>query len=306
MALFILKRVGYSIITLFIIITIIFFIMHSIPGNVYSSDKALPPAIEKNIRAKYGLDEPLVKQYLITVKNAVTLDFGMSMKNEGRGVNDIIWEHFPKSATVGIFSIIICIGLGVFLGIISAIKVRKWEDKTVMLLATVGVTVPSFVVASLLQYYLCVKLRIFPTMGLNSLWHAVLPAFALALFPLSFISRLIRSSMVEVMEQDYIRTARAKGLKEGIIIFKHALKNSLLPVITYMGPLIAGILTGSFVIEKIFNIPGLGRYFVESIANRDYTVIMGVSIFYAVFLIAANFVVDILYVTVDPRIKLKG
>jgi oligopeptide transport system permease protein len=280
--------------------------MHAIPGNVYSSDKALPQEIENNIKAKYGLDKPLYEQYFVTLKNMAKLDLGMSMKNEGRGVNEIIKEHFPKSAILGIVAVMLCLFIGLIMGMVSAIKVDAWQDKTIMIIATIGVTVPSFVVASLLQYYICVKLKLLPAIGFDSYKNVILPAIALSFFPLSFIARLIRTSMVVSLEQDYIRTARAKGVKESAIVLKHALKNSILPVITYLGPLMAGVLTGSFVIEKIFNIPGLGRYFVDSITSRDYTVIMGVSIFYAVFLIAMNFLVDVVYLAVDPRIKLKN
>lgn len=303
---YILKRFAYSIFTLFVIITITFFIMHAIPGNVYNSEKNLPPAIVENIRAKYGLDKPLSEQYITMLKNTIKLDFGISMKNRGRPVNDIITEHFPHSARLGIFSIALCLFIGIPLGVLSALKKDKWQDRMAMIIATLGVSVPGFVVAVLSQYLLGVKLKWFPVIGDKSFIHLILPAVALSFLPISFIARLVRSSMVEVLEQDYIRTARAKGLSERVVIYKHALKNSIMPVITYLGPLIAGVLTGSFVIESIFNIPGLGRYFVTSINNRDYTVTMGVTIFYAVFLVLMNFIVDVLYTVLDPRIKLKN
>jgi len=280
--------------------------MHAIPGNVYNSEKNLPPAIVENIRAKYGLDKPLSEQYITMLKNTIKLDFGISMKNRGRPVNDIITEHFPHSARLGIFSIALCLFIGIPLGVLSALKKDKWQDRMAMIIATLGVSVPGFVVAVLSQYLLGVKLKWFPVIGDKSFIHLILPAVALSFLPISFIARLVRSSMVEVLEQDYIRTARAKGLSERVVIYKHALKNSIMPVITYLGPLIAGVLTGSFVIESIFNIPGLGRYFVTSINNRDYTVTMGVTIFYAVFLVLMNFIVDVLYTVLDPRIKLKN
>lgn len=306
MIFYIVKRLGYSVLTLFVIITITFFLMHSIPGSIYTKDKSLPPAIVENIKAKYGLDKPLFQQYLTTLGNVARLDFGMSMLNDGRKVNDIISEQFPNSAKLGLLAIFICLIVGIPLGIISALKNGKWQDSGSMLLATFGVTIPSFVVATLGQYIFCVKLRIFPVMGFKSISHAILPAIALSFFPLSFIARLVRSSMLETMEQDFIRTARAKGLAEKIVVYKHALKNSIIPVVTYLGPLIAGIMTGSFVIERIFSIPGLGRYFVISISNRDYTTIMGVTIFYAAFLILMNLIVDIVYMLIDPRIKLNS
>lgn len=304
MGYYIVKRFLYSIISLFIIITATFFLMHAIPGNVYTTEKALPPAIEANLKAKYGLDKPLSEQYLITLKNVCRLDFGMSMKNDGRSVNDIITEQFPNSAKLGIFAIILCLCGGIPLGVISALNKGKWQDSASMIIVTLGVTVPNFVIAALSQYFLGVKLRWFPVMGFSSPWHGILPGIALSFFSMSFIARLIRSSMVEVMEQDYIRTARAKGLSEFIVVYKHALKNAIVPAIAFLGPLAAGILTGTFVIEKIFNIPGLGRYFVDSISNRDYTAIMGVTVFYAAFLIMMVLIVDIIYIMLDPRIKL--
>ncbi len=305
MGIYILKRFGYSVLTLIIIITLTFFLMRSIPGSIYTKDKPLPPKIVENIKAKYGLDLPLSQQYFKMLGNVVRLDFGMSMQSEGRKVNDIIAEQFPNSAKLGLFSIFLCLIIGIPLGIISALKNGKWQDNGAMILATLGVTIPSFVVATLGQYIFSVKLKILPVMGFKTFASAIMPAIALSFFPLAFIARLVRSSMLETLEQDYIRTARAKGLSEQVVIFKHALKNSLIPVVTYLGPLIAAILTGSFVVERIFNIPGLGRYYVTSISNRDYTVMMGITIFYAAFVIMMNFLVDIVYVFIDPRIKLR-
>lgn len=279
--------------------------MHSIPGSIYTTDKAVPDAIKVNIKAKYGLDKPLYQQYTKMLSNVARWDFGMSMRNEGRSVNDIIDNQFPKSAFLGMWALIISLLFGLPLGIVAAKHPNKWQDTGTMLIATLGVSVPSFVLATLGQYFICVKLGWLPVMGFANMKYVILPAFTLSLFPLSFIARLVRSSMVEVLENDYIRTAKAKGLSNSIVIYKHALKNSLIPVVTYLGPLVAGILTGSFVIESIFQIPGLGRYFVESISNRDYTIMMGVTVFYSVFLILMNFIVDILYFFIDPRIKLK-
>lgn len=306
MSFYIVKRFLYSVLTLLAIITITFGIMHAIPGSIYSQDKSLSPAIIENIKAKYGLDQSLIRQYGTVLKNVITLDFGMSMVNEGRSVNEIIYSQFPRSAFLGMWALILCLLVGVPLGITSALHANKWQDTLSMIFVTVGVSVPGFVVATLLQYFISVKLRWLPVMGFANMRYVILPAIALSLFPLSFVARLVRSSLVEVLEQDYIRTAKAKGLSNRVVIYKHALKNSLIPVVTYMGPLVAGIFTGSFVIERIFSIPGLGRHFVESISNRDYTTMMGVTVFFAAFLIFMNFVVDILYVIIDPRIKLKG
>lgn len=305
MLLYIAKRFLYSVITLYLIITITFFLMHSIPGSVFTSDKAIPPAIKTNIMARYGLDKPLFQQYTTMLSNIAQWDFGMSMRNEGRSVNEIIDTQFPRSAFLGMWALLLSLVLGIPLGIAAAKHPNRWQDTSAMVIATLGVTVPSFVIATLTQYYVGVKLRWLPVMGFANMKYVVLPAIALCFLPLSFIARLIRSSMVEVLEQDYIRTAKAKGLTRRMVIYKHALKNSLIPVVTYLGPMIAGILTGSFVIEKIFNIPGLGRYYVDSISNRDYTTMMGVTVFYAIFLILMNFIVDIVYLFIDPRIKLR-
>ena len=286
------------------VISITFVFMHAIPGGIYTSEKNLPPAIVDNIKAKYGLNLPLGEQYVLQLKNIAKLDFGISMKNAGRKVNDIIAQQFPRSARLGAVAISLCLLIGIPLGILSALKVDKWQDRMAMIIATIGVSVPGFVIAILAQYFLGVRLKILPTIGDKTFLHLILPGVALSFFPMSFIARLVRSSMVEVLGQDYIRTAKAKGLSDMVVIYKHALKNSIMPVITYLGPLIAGILTGSFVIETVFSIPGLGRYFVTSISNRDYTVILGVTVFYSLFLILMNLVVDIVYVLIDPRIKL--
>ncbi len=306
MLIYIGKRLLYSLATLLVIITVTFAIMHAIPGSVYTSDKSVSPAIEKNLMAKYGLDKPILQQYLTTLGNIVKLDFGMSMKNEGRSVNDIISTQFPRSAFLGMWAILLCLLIGVPLGITAARHPNKWQDTLSMIIATIGVTVPGFVVATLAQYFIGVRLQWFPVIGFANMKYVVLPAIALSFFPLSFVARLVRSSMLETLEQDYIRTAKAKGLSIHVVIYKHALRNSLIPVVTYLGPLVAGVLTGSFVIERIFNIPGLGRYYVESISNRDYTTMMGVTIFFAAFLIMMNLLVDVLYVFIDPRIKLKS
>ncbi|MCX7745780.1 MAG: ABC transporter permease [Clostridia bacterium] len=303
---YIFKRFIYSLFTLWVIITIIFFTMHSIPGNIYSTKKALPPAIENNIKAKYGLDKPLAQQYLIVLKGIIRFDFGMSIENDGRSVNEMITEHFPYSLKVGLLALFFCVFIGIPLGVFSALHSGKWQDYLLTILATIGVAVPSFILAALLQYFFAVKLRLFHVLGLRSIWDAVLPALALALLPMSFIAKLTSSSMMEVLAQNYIKAAKARGLSRRTVIVKHALKNSILPVVTYMGPLTAGLLTGSFAIETIFGIPGLGGYYVDSILSRDYTTIMGVSVFYAIFLIVMNFLVDIVYVLIDPRIRLKS
>lgn len=293
------------IITLLLIITITFFLMHAIPGGPFTREKPLPPAVIEALNKKYHLDDPLWKQYLDYVKGVFTFNLGPSFQRVGVTVNDLIREGFPATAKIGSGAIILIIILGIPIGIISALKQNKWQDQLVMVIATLGVTIPSFVMATGIIYIFSAKLGWLPSNGLTSWKHLIGPVLALGGFSLSFVARLTRSSMLEVMQQDYIRTARAKGLSEFKVISKHALKNALIPVVTYMGPMIANLLTGSFVIEKIFAIPGMGKHFVESVNNRDYTVLMGFTIFYAMFLIIMVLIVDILYGLIDPRIKLQ-
>ena len=301
---FLLNRTVTMLITLFLIITITFFLMHAIPGGPFTREKPLPPAVLEALNKKYHLDDPLWKQYLDYLKGVATFNLGPSFQKVGVTVNDLIREGFPATAKIGGGSILLIIILGIPIGIISALKQNKWQDQFVMIFATLGVTIPSFVMATGIIYIFSAKLGWLPSNGLTSWKHLIGPIIALGGFSLSFVARLTRSSMLEVMQQDYIRTARAKGLSEFKVIGKHALKNALIPVVTYMGPMIANLLTGSFVVEKIFAIPGMGKHFVESVNNRDYTVLMGFTVFYAMFPIVMVLIVDILYGLIDPRIKL--
>lgn len=303
---YIIKRFFMSILTLFVITTVTFFIMHLIPGGPFTGDKVLPANILHNLEVKFGLNQPLFIQYISYLKNAIHGDLGVSVQQRGAAITDLIATKFPVSARLGLVAVAFAVLVGTVLGIIAAFKNGKAADHTVMVIATLGTSIPSFVIATVSMIAFGVSLKWLPTYGLTSWQNYILPAFALSLFPLSFIARLMRSNMIEVISQEYIKTARAKGLKENKVIFKHALKNAILPVITYLGPLMAGVLTGSFIIEQVFTIPGLGAYFVQSINNRDYSMILGTSIFYGAFLIGMNFIVDILYMLVDPRIKLKG
>lgn len=303
MARFLANRTISMLITLFLVITITFFLMHAIPGGPFTREKPLPPAVIEALEAKYKLDQPLWKQYLDYLKGVVTFDLGPSFQRVGVTVNQLIKEGFPASAKIGSGAVLLVIVLGIPLGIISALKQNKWQDQVVMIIATLGVTIPGFVMATLIIYFFSSKLGWLPSHGLTTWKHMIGPVIALGGFSLSFVARLTRSSMLEVLQQDYIRTARAKGLSEFVVVAKHALKNALIPVVTYIGPMIAGILTGSFVIERIFAIPGIGKHFVESVGNRDYTVLMGITIFYAAFLILMILIVDILYGFIDPRIK---
>lgn len=304
MAKYILNRLGASILTLFIVVTLTFFLMRAIPGGPFTDEKAIPPEIQQQILARYHLNDPLHKQYLEYVKNLARFDLGPSYRYQGRTVNDIIKDSFPVSAMIGSLAILFALSIGIPAGIISAVKRGKWQDGATMVAATLGVTVPNFVIATLLIYVFALKLRIF-TVGLwEGFSTSILPAVTLAGYPTAFISRLVRSSMLEVIQQDYIRTARSKGLRERTVIYIHALKNAVIPVLTYLGPLTAGILTGSFVVEQVYGIPGMGTFFVTSIQNRDYTTILGVTIFYSFLLVTLNFIIDICYALIDPRIKL--
>ncbi len=278
--------------------------MHAIPGGPFKKEKALPPAVQRNIEERYKLNDPLWKQYTDYMSNLIRGDLGPSFKYLGRSVNDIIRDGFPVSATLGAWAILFALVVGVPAGIISALNQNRWQDNVVMAIAIIGVSVPNFVIATLLMYVFAVKLRWLPVAMWGTPRHVILPMIALAGFPAAFFARLMRSSTLDVLSQDYIRTARAKGLSWYAVVVKHVVKNAILPVVTYLGPLIAGILTGSFVVENIFAIPGLGRYYVTSIYNRDYTTIMGVTIFYSAFLVLLNFLVDIAYGWIDPRIKL--
>lgn len=294
------------ILVIFIIISATFLLMHAIPGGPFTGEKNLPEAVMKNIMERYKLNDPLWKQYVDYLGNIVRGDFGPSFKYEDRSVNDIIADGFPVSAALGLLSAVLALSVGIPAGIIAALRHNKWADYIVMFGATIGISVPNFITATLLIYVLALKLELLPAAMWGGIEYAIMPAIALAALPTAVIARLTRSSMLEVMGQDYIRTAKAKGLDIVTIIWRHALKNALMPVVTYLGPMIAFILTGSFVIESIFAIPGLGRYFVMSIYNRDYTVILGVTIFDSIILVLLNFLVDIAYVFLDPRIKLDG
>lgn len=301
---YIIKRIFNAFIVLWIVITITFFLMHAIPGGPFTAEKSLPPYVLHSIEERYKLNDPLYKQYGDYLCNLVQGDLGPSFKYPGRSVNDIIKDGFPVSFKLGIEAILIAIIIGIPAGILAGVKKDKWQDGAVNFFTTLGVAVPSFVVAALLIYVLSTKLHLLPAAMWNGWRYEIMPALALSGMPMSFIARLTRSSMLDILSQDYIKTARAKGLSWSKVLIKHALPNSLIPVVTYLGPMTASILTGSFVIETIFAIPGLGQYFVTSIYNRDYTVILGVTIFYSVIVIVLNMVVDLLYPLLDPRIKI--
>ena len=300
---YVIQRLGLMVTTLFAIITLTFFLMHIVPGGPFVSDKMMAPEIQAALNAKFHLDDPVWLQYLNYLKGVVTLDLGPSFKYPGMSVNQMIAEGLPVTARVGALALICVIALGVPLGIVAALNRNRWPDSVVMIIATIGVAVPSYVIATLALYVFALRLGWVPTFGIDDWRGFFLPVFALSGFWISFIARLARSSLLETLQQDYMTTAKAKGLKPGQVLFKHGLRNSLIPVVTVLGPVAANLLTGSFVIEQIFALPGIGRHFVLSITNRDYTAIMGITIFYATILMVMIFIVDMLYLVLDPRIK---
>lgn len=303
---YLIKRLMLMALTLLAIITLTFFLMHMVPGGPFTSEKMLAPEVEAALNAKYHLDDPIWLQYLNYLRGVLTFDFGPSFKYAGITVNDLILQGLPVTAGTGFLAVICVIALGVPLGIVAALNKNRWPDTTVMLIATVGVAIPSYVVATLTLYIFALRLGWVPTFGLEDWRGYILPVLALSGFWVSFVARLSRSSLLETFDQDYMTTARAKGLKPGQILFKHGLRNSLIPVVTVLGPVVANLVTGSFVIEQIFALPGIGRHFVLSITNRDYTAIMGITIFYAFALMVMIFIVDMLYLVLDPRIKLQA
>jgi len=302
---YILKRIVLAVVTLWLVATITFILMNLVPGGPFLAEKAPSEATLKALNEKYGLDQPLIVQYKNYMTRLLRGDMGPSLKQRGRTVNQIISNGFKSSAKVGGISVLFALIVGITLGSIAAMNRGKWIDNVIIVLSTCGIAVPSFVVSTVLMMIFSVKLKLLPTYGLSSPLHYIMPVMALSFYPMSYITRLMRSSMLEVLGQDYMRTARAKGLSNFKMIFKHALRNAILPVVTYLGPLLAYTLTGSFVIEKIFTIPGLGNDFISSITNRDYMLIMGTTVFLAALLITMNLLVDIAYKLIDPRIKLK-
>ena len=301
---YILKRLGLALLTVWIVITVTFFVMHAVPGGPFLSEKAISESAMRALEAKYGMDKPLFVQYLTYLKDIVTrFDFGPSLKQRGRMVIDIIGDGMKTSVRLGLIAAVLALAVGVVLGAFAALRRNKVADKIIMVVTTAFVSMPSFIMGALLLILFVIKLRVLPGNGAAQ-GGLVLPIITLSLYPMAYITRLTRSSMLDVLGQDYIRTARAKGVAKGKIIFGHAMKNSLIPVITYFGPMLAYIVTGSIVVEQIFAVPGIGRAFVSSIINRDYPMIMGTTIMLATLIVVMNLVSDVLYKVVDPRIKL--
>ncbi|RLQ86764.1 ABC transporter permease [Planomicrobium sp. Y74] len=304
MAKYIIKRFLLMLVTIFIIATLTFFLMHAVPGSPLETERTTNATIQANLEKFYKLDQPLHIQYIDYMKSIATFDFGPSIKDPNRTVNELLARGFPISFELGIITILVAVISGILLGTFAALRHNKLIDYAAMAFAVIGISIPNFVLATLLIQQLAVTWNIFPPATWTSPMHMVLPVLALATGPMAIIARLTRSSMLEVLTQDYIKMARAKGIKPIRIVMRHALRNAMMPIITIMGTLLAGILTGTFVIEKIFAIPGMGKYFVDSINNRDYPVIMGTTVFYSSFLIFMLFLVDIVYGILDPRIKL--
>jgi len=304
---YILKRIMGALPTLLILITISFFLIRVAPGGPFDSEKDLPPEIQKNLEAKYHLDEPLYKQYFRYLGDIIQGDFGPSFQYKDYTVTELIAKGFPVSLTIGGFALLLALIIGVLLGTVAAVRQNSWVDYLLMSTAMTGISVPNFVVAPLLILFFAVYRNWFPAGGWgDGQWnYLVLPVVALSLRYIAYIARLMRGSMIEILRSDYIRTAKAKGLSTTQTIVRHALKPALMPVISYLGPAAAGIITGSVVIEKIFGVPGLGRYFVQGALNRDYTLVMGVIIFIGVLIVVFNLIVDILYAVLDPKIRLE-
>lgn len=298
------KRIVMAVITIWTIVTITFVLMHSVPGNPFRKEGKMPAVIYENLQKKYGLDKPLVEQYTIYLGNIVKGDFGDSMKSRTETVNDMIERGFPVSATIGAQGLLIAVLIGPLLGVIAALYQNKWPDYLSMVIAIVGISVPSFVMGTLFIQFLARNIPGLPIGGWGTFAHTILPSMAIAMMPLATMARLMRSSMLEILNQDYIKTAKSKGIKQSTVIIKHAVRNAILPVVSSLGTIVSNILVGSFVIEKIFGIPGLGYFFVKSITDRDYPLIMGTTVFYAVILVVALLLVDLAYMAIDPRIKL--
>ena len=301
---FLLRRLMVAVPTLFLVVTAAFFMMRAAPGNPFDSDRKLPPEVERSIMAKYGMDRPLGEQYVAYISNVLHGDLGPSLKYKDKSVLELIGEGLPTSATIGLSALTLACLVGIGLGIIAALRQNQMIDNVTMAIAVLGVCIPTFVTAPLLVLVFAAKLGWLPTAGLNGIRSLILPVAVLALPQIAIISRLTRAGMIEVLRSNYIRTARAKGLSEARIVLRHGLRAAILPLVSYLGPACAGLLTGSLVIEKIFSLPGLGKSFVIGALQRDYTVVMGVVIVYAGLILLLNLLADIAYAMLDPRVRL--
>jgi oligopeptide transport system permease protein len=301
---FVVRRVLWTIPIILLVIFMTFWMMRAIKGSPFRrSDKAVPPAVLANLNRNFGLDKPWYVQYVRYVKDVATLNLGPSLVLRDQGVNDIVEEHFPVSAELGAFAMLVAMLIGIPLGIISALRVNTWIDYVGQFFSNLGFAIPSFFTATLFIYFFAAKWGFFPTNGWDTPSSKVLPVVALSLFPLTYFARLVRGQMLETLQQDYVRTAKAKGLRWRRVVVVHVLRNSLIPAITAAGPILGAIVTGSFIIENIFSIPGIGRYYVTSVEGRDYSTVMGITVLYAILIIVANMFVDIMYGVLDPRTR---
>jgi oligopeptide transport system permease protein len=305
MIVFLARRFLTILATLFVLATITFFLLRVVPGGPFDSDKALPPDIKANVEAKFGLDKPLSAQYFGYLGALLRFDFGPSFKYIGRDVTEIISDTLPTSMELGLYALLLSILLGIPLGIISAYKQNTWVDFSAMFLAVAGISLPSYFVGAILIYVFSLQLDLLPPALWEEWQSKILPTITLGTRPAALIARLTRAALLESIRSDYVRTARAKGLKESTVILKHALRNSLIPVVTLIGPLAAYVVTGTFVIEYIYAIPGMGKYFIDAVTNRDYPLVMGVTMVYGFMLVFANLLVDMAYVIIDPRIRIR-
>lgn len=301
---YLLKRILMAIVTVWAVITITFILMHSVPGNPFRTESKMPKVVYENLQKKYGLDKPLSEQYFIYLGKIVRGDFGDSMKSRVETVNQMIERGFPVSAFIGLQALFIALVFGPALGAIAALNQNKWPDYLSMIIAIIGISVPSFIMGTVFIQFLARNIEWLPIGGWGGYAHSVLPSLALSLMPLAQLARYMRSSMLEVMGQDYIKTAKSKGISKATVVLRHAARNAILPIVSVLGTVVSNLLVGSFVIEQIFGIPGLGRFFVMSIGNRDYPLIMGTTVFYAIILVSLLLIVDFAYMLIDPRIKL--
>ncbi len=302
---YMLKSFFISILTILVLVTIVFILVRLMPGDPFASDK-LTPEIRLNLEKYYGFDKPLIVQYITYIKNLVKGDFGYSMKYVNQSVNSIIADSFPYSFDLGMRALSISISLGIVLGLIAALNRGNTLDYASVIIAIIGTSVPDFIIGGLLQYFFGIKWGLFPVAQYKGLEYTVLPSIALGFYTLAMVSRIMRASMLEVVQQDYIKTAKSKGISKFRITYKHQIRNAIMPVVTVLGPTVASVLTGTFVIESIFAIPGMGKYYVQSVQNLDYTLILGMTVFYGTFLVIANMIVDMLYGIIDPRIRIAG
>ncbi len=302
---YILKRVGISLVTIFVLVTVVFFLARLMPGGPFNDPK-LSETARENLSAYYGFDKPLLEQYITYLKNILSFDFGFSTKYPSRTVNDLLAGSFPYSVDLGVRALCFAISFGLVFGIISALNRGNKIDLFFVIIAVIGTSVPDFIMGAILQYFFAIEWGLLPIAEYKGFAYTILPSVGLGFYTMASVSRIMRASMLEVVQQDYIKTARSKGISRFRVTWKHQIRNAIMPVITILGPTVAAVLTGTFVIESLFAIPGMGKYYVESVQNNDYSLILGMTVFYGTFLVLCNMVVDILYGIVDPRIRIAG